>query len=254
MESTCLSAARDSGLRPNLLAHAAVGFLARGMSTKVALVALAAYFGAPLLFPCSAPGSLDAIASWAMKGPAKDLPAAMNGVFAFRGVNPAFLMDTSYSHSWNPKTRSFVLDVPKAILYDTEATASQFTGEFASKSRTLDLPGKLLSLMNRMLHASLKFTFNEDFTEATLEPALVSRWFPLNGWATRILSEKAIAHKGGWKRVNFVPPSNSTPTSDTYFLQPVVTRKADGSLKVHNDGLKLAKRKLAMGSGAFAQC
>lgn len=220
----------------------------------VALVALVAYLGAPLLFPCTSPGSLDTIASWAMKGPAKDLPAAMNGVYVLRGLNPALLVDTSYAHSWRPEQRSFVLDVPRAFIFDTGAVASQYRGEFRPTSPSPDLRGRLLSLVNRVMHTSLKLTFNEAFTVATIEPSMLSPHFPLNRLVPRIIKEQVRAHRGGWRRVNFVPPSNSTPTSAFYTLHPVVTRKADGSLKVHGDGLKMAKRKLAMGSGSFETC
>ncbi|KAG8467437.1 hypothetical protein KFE25_000753 [Diacronema lutheri] len=224
------------------------------MDTRVALVAVMAFMGAPLLRPCSSPGSLDDIASWAMQGPAKDLPARLNGVFVFRGVSPALLVDMSYSHSYLPAEGSFVLDAGRAYMYDTDATSSRFTGMFQPTSPTPELPGKLLSLLSRMMRLSLKFTLNADRTVASIEPMLISQYNPFNKLFPRILKEQAVAYKGGWKRVNFAPPSNATATSASYTLHPVVTRKPDGSLKVHGDGLKMAKRKLAMGSGSFAKC
>jgi hypothetical protein len=224
------------------------------MDTRLVLVALAAFLAAPLLRPCSPPGSLDSIASWAMKGPAKNLPPGMNGVYVLKGQNPALLVDFSYAHSYVPATRSFTVDAGRAMLFDTGAVASQFKGEFRSTTPATDFSGKALSLVMRVMRLSLKFEFNENYSVATIYPSMFSPYFPVNFVFHQLVKEQAVAHKGGWKRVNFVPAKNTTASDAFAFMHPVVTRKPDGSLKVHGDGLKMAKRKLAMGSGAFAQC
>ncbi|KAJ1619979.1 hypothetical protein T492DRAFT_848161 [Pavlovales sp. CCMP2436] len=224
------------------------------MDSRLILIGLAAFLAAPLLRPCSSPGSLDSIASWAMKGPAKDLPAGVNGVFVLRGQNPALLVDFSYAHSYDPATRSFTVDAGRAMLFDTGAVASQFKGEFQSTTPSTDFTGKVLSLVMRVMRLSLKFEFNENYSVATIFPSMFSPYFPVNYIFHQLVKEKAVAHKGGWKRVNFVPAKNMTASDAFAFMVPVVTRKPDGSLKINSDGLKMAKRKLAMGSGAFAQC
>lgn len=225
------------------------------VDSRLVFVALVAFFCAPLLRPCVVPGSLDDIALWAMKGPSRNITPPIIGVYVLRGVNPALLIDFSYAHSWRAAERSFVIDLGRATLFDTGANASQFSGEFALTSPVPNLRGKVVSLITRALHASLKFTFNAEFTEASIEPALLTRYNPLNLLFNRFIKQSLVQAKGGsWKRVNFVPPTNKTASDAYYFLHPVLTRKPDGTLKVNNDGLKMAKRKLAMGSGSFQQC
>jgi hypothetical protein len=225
------------------------------LNTRIVAVAVVAYFLAPLWRKCEAPtGGLDDIKSWALKGPTTTLPAKINGVFVFRGLNPALLVDMSYARSYQPEQRSFVLDMGRAFIMDTDARATDFTREFKSTNPSPDLRGKELSAIFRTMHASLKFTFNEDFTAAEIEPRMISDYFPLNFLVTRLIKEQLVANKDHWKRINFVPPSNATAAEAHYFLHPVVMRTKDGKLKVNRKGLRMAKRKLAMGSGEFAQC
>jgi hypothetical protein len=224
------------------------------MDTRLALLGVVAFFAAPLLRTCESPGALADIASWALSGPNQELPAPVNGVFVFRGLNPTLLVDMTYSHSYRPATRSFMLDSSRAFVWDFGASTSQYTGEFRMTSPTPDLSGKVLSLVSRVMRAQLKFTFNEDYTSAEITPYLISAYFPLNWVVPLLIKEQVVAHKGGWKRINFAPPSNSTPTDAHYYLAPVVTRNAKGKAVVNGNGLQMAKRKLAMGSGEMVQC
>lgn len=225
------------------------------LNMRIVAVAVLAYFFAPLLRKCEAPaGGLGDIKSWALKGPTATLPDKLNGVFVFRGLNPALLVDMSHARSYQPEQRSFVLDMGRAFIMDTGARATDFSREFKSTSPSPDLRGKVLSAIFRAMHASLKFTFNEDYTKAEIEPRMISEYFPFNFLVTRLIKEQLVAHKDHWKRVNFVPASNATAADAHYFLHPVVMRAKDGTLKVNRHGLNMAKRKLAMGSGEFAQC
>jgi hypothetical protein len=72
---------------------------------------LAGWFLSPLLTTYTSAGSLDDITTWALKGPGKDIPTPLMGVYLFKGLNPSFLADLSYAHSWDPTARSFIFDM-----------------------------------------------------------------------------------------------------------------------------------------------
>jgi len=106
-----------------------------------------------------------------------------------------------------------------------------------------------------VLRSSVKVTFNANYTEATLTHSLLNDWNPLSYLFNSLMKQEV--HKGSngvWKRATYVPPSNLTAKSDTYAIVPVVTMRSDGGNKMHGDGLKLAKRKLAAGGGTLEQC
>jgi hypothetical protein len=229
-------------------------------TTAFALSALTVgWFFAPLLQPASSPGSLDEIASWAMRGPGVEIPTPLMGVFVFKGLNPAFLADMSYAHSWDAKERSFVFGMGGPGLYVLEsATPAAFSGEFANKSPAPPKSGAFVRALMRLLRHSNKFIMNEEGTRADIHPIFFFEGFPLAWLARAMLREQIELHKGPlpvfgttrWKRTNFSPASNSTPTDAHYWLHPVVTRRKDGSLKVHGRGLRMAKRKLQMAGGS----
>ena len=234
-------------------------------SVRLALAATACFVGwlfSPLLMAPTNAGALDDIASWAMKGPARALPPPLIGVYVFRGLSPVLLADLSYAHSWNPVERSFVFDMTGPGVYVAHnASAPAYTGEFRSTSPGDYLGATFLKVFS-VLRYSNTFYFNEDYTHAHVHPRFFfSERFPLVQYIRSRLREEMVLVKPwipslfgfgspSWKRINFAPPSNSTPTEAHYWLHPVLTRNGDGSLKLHADGLAMAKRKLAMVSGS----
>jgi len=217
---------------------------------------------APLFRPCSCPGSLDSIREWGLQGPGADLPIPLVGVYVPVGLNPVFLFDLSYAHSWNLKKRSFVLDFggPGIITFPHNYEAD-FTGEFRTTSPVPSLTGRAISRAFRLLRFAVKFEFNEDFSSANIHPTLLTEYNVFIAWLANafVIREELVSMSSGvWKRQNFAPPSNSTPTDAHYFLHPVLTKDStSGKVRLHPKGLAMAGRKLKMagaGGAGFMQC
>jgi len=210
------------------------------------------WFFSPLLTTYTTPGTLDDVQSWALQGPGREIPTPLMGLYVFRGLNPSFLADLSYAHSWSPKERSFLLDM-SGPGYKTlpRSNGGDFSGEFALTSPVAaGVNGITLKRFMACLRHQNKFTMNEEGTRAIIHPVFFFEWFPLGFLARAYLREEIELHKnflGGfaWKRVNYSPPNNATQTDAHYWLHPVVTINK-GSVKVHAAGKAMAKRKLKM--------
>lgn len=219
----------------------------------VASAFLAGWFLSPLLQTSTSPGTLDDIASWALQGPGRDIPTPLMGVWLFKGLNPSFLADISYAHSWNAKERSFILDMAGPGMHVVDGgTSSALHGEFAATSPTPVVTGVYLKGLMALMRHSNKFLMNEQGTRALIQPIFFFEGCPLNWLARAQLREEIEVHRAPlglgpakWKRVNYAPPANTTPAEPHYWLHPVVTRKPGGSAVVHHSGVRMAKRKLA---------
>lgn len=224
-----------------------------GLST-VATAFLAGWFFSPLLHKPTSPGTLDNVREWALNGPGKDIPTPLMGLYVFKGLNPSFLADMSHAHSWNAKERSFVLDMwGPGILMLEQATPSAMKGEFSPTSPTPEVTGGYIKKLMGVMRHSNKFILDEQGTRARIEPIFFFQGFPLNYLARSMLREEIELHKSSvpfgphsWKRVNYAPPTNTTPTDAHYWLHPVATRKPGGKVVVHGAGVRMAKRKMAM--------
>lgn len=172
-----------------------------------------------------------------------------------RGLNPFLLADLSHARGWDARSRSFVYDMagPGTVVVPG-ATTGDFSGEHATTSPALHsaLTGAAFLRLFRVLRYTNTFEFNADFTAATIRPQFFGGWLPLGSALARLLREEMVLDRrsGVWKRINFAPPRNATPTAAHYFLNPVLSlppaQHGARRARLHADGLALAKRKLAM--------